>query len=680
MWKPRRATVAFLAAAAFYLFWIEYLPPFKRVRLYSDIEGFHWPLLVSAFEAIRHGRFPLWDASIYCGIPFAGNIQAGLFYPPTWLLFAVNVRSGHLQFKTLEAWIFLHAWLAFFLCYLWVRRRSFSALASVLGSSVFAMGGYMVSQNNHVGVVAGYAWTPLAWLGVEEALESETWRPMWKVAAASALCFLAGYTPSFVVFAIATIVYAAVRSWKIGIATTLAIAASLALAAVQLLPAMEAAGLKSYDPKYGPGGIRDPLFYLQLAIPDWIGFRFGDPYQYLYLGVPALFGLPWIVKRPDRAALWVLGVCALFMINPFNLVSMLFSHSALLEQAFPRFNFFEPVTLAFALIAATGVDAFRGWTMSRWFGYATAALLVVWPLYRLWVWPNAVTGWRSAAVTWVMLALFTAGLAAIRHRQAWVAVFLCAAVFVDYKVSGTSRVFSSMPGDVEPYYPRGRMPGVENATFDRLRANRHYRLALLDGVFSTDLRRYGLATPQGFDPLLSEQFKKFIEARKPFRTNRQFDLGPSDEGLLQSLGVRYLLTRDTLPLNGNFRLVGSREAVIKVYEYTKASPAYALSAQGEVAPTRWEPELREFRVNVVAPAVLLLEEQFYPGWKASIDGGPVAIERASGVFQSIRVPEGTHFVRFEYRPVSVWIGAAISAVSLLALALWLWRTGARIPT
>ena len=198
------------------------------MHVYSDIEGFHWPLLVSAFEAIRHGRFPLWDPSIYCGIPFAGNIQAALFYPPAWILFAVNIFSRHVLFKTLEVWVFLHGWLAFCLCYVWLRGRSLSCLASVLGAMVFAFGGYMVSQNTHVGIVTGYCWTPLAWLGIDQAFRASSWRPMWKVVAASALCFLAGYPPSFAAFAIATFVYAAARSWRYGLATLVAVAASLA--------------------------------------------------------------------------------------------------------------------------------------------------------------------------------------------------------------------------------------------------------------------------------------------------------------------------------------------------------------------------------------------------------------------------------------------------------------------
>jgi hypothetical protein len=665
----RTRTIVSLSALATYLFWIEYLPPFTRVHVYSDIEGFHWPLLVAAFEAIRHARFPLWDPSIYCGIPFAGNIQAALFYPPTWLLFAANIFSRHVLFKTLEVWVFLHGCLGFCLCYVWLRGRNLSCLASVLGAMVFGFGGYMVSQNTHVGVVTAYCWTPLAWRGIDQAFTASSWRPMWKVVAASALCFLAGYPASFGAFAIATVVYAAARGWRYGLAAIAAIAASLALAAVQLLPAAEASALKTFDPKYGPG-IRDPLFYIHFAVPDWVGFRFGDPHLYLYIGVPALFGVMWLVKRPDRCALAVLGACALFMTNPYDAVSGLVSRSTLLVQVLFMLNFVEPATLVFGLVAANGIDAFLqsgkpsrrpAWLRTRAFAFATATLLVLWSIYRLRVWPLPVVGWRSVLETGVMLLLFTAGLLVVRRGQAWMAVLLCAAVCVDYKVCGTSRPFSAMPGDVEPYYPRRMFPGLDPHVYDILREHRQYRVAV-DGIHPTDLRRYGLASPQGFDPLLPSQYKALIEQYKPFRTNRLFDIQPDDTALVRLLGVRYFLT-------------GRRDSAVQVYEYANAAPVWRWEGPGEASAVRWAPELREFAVDAgQSTGRLVLIEQFYPGWRASIDGHPVPVERWSGAFQSVAVPAGSHAVRFEYRPASVMIGAAISGVSLLGFAAWLWAS------
>ena len=663
------------------------------MHVYSDVEGFHWPLLVAAFEAIRHGRFPLWDPSIYCGLPFAGNIQAALFYPPTWLLFAVNIFSRHVLFKTLEAWVFLHGWLAFCLCYIWLRGRSLSCIASVLGSMVFAFGGYMVSQNTHVGIVTGYCWTPLAWLGIDQALRASSWRPMWrpmwKVVAASALCFLAGYPPSFAAFAIATFVYAAARSWRSGLATIVAIAASLALAAVQLLPAAEASALKTFDPKYGPG-IHDPLFYIHFVVPDWVGMRFGDPHLhlYLYLGVPALFGVLWFVKRPDRAALAVLAACALFLTNPYDAISGLVSRSTLLVQFFPMLSFVEPATLVFALVAANGIDAFLksgkpqlrpALLRSNALAFTTAALLVLWSLYRLSRWPDPVAGWRSVLETGVMMMLFAAGLFVVRSGAPWMAVLLCAAVGVDYKVCGTSRPFSAMAGDVDPYYPRKMFLGLDPHAYDVLREHRQYRLAV-DRIQPTDLRRYGLASPQGFDPLLPRQFKALIEQYKAFRSNRLFDIQPSDTVLLRLLGVRYFLTYasdrfDVEPAKDEYRLVGRRDSPVLVYQYANAAPAWRWEGSGDARAVRWEPELRAFGVNPAgATGRLILIEQFYPGWRASIDGHRVRIERWNTAFQSVAVPPESHTVTFEYRPASLILGATISGVSLLGFAAWRWAT------
>src|SRR5215471_11457426 len=89
--KVRRAEpllVVVLALLGTYAFFCEYLPPMQRVHLWSDIEGYHFPLHRFAFQSLKEGHLPLWDPSIYCGIPFAGNIQAAALYPPTWLMYA----------------------------------------------------------------------------------------------------------------------------------------------------------------------------------------------------------------------------------------------------------------------------------------------------------------------------------------------------------------------------------------------------------------------------------------------------------------------------------------------------------------------------------------------------------------------------------------------------------------
>ena len=67
--------------------------------------------------------------------------------------------------------------------------------------------------------------------------------------------------------------------------------------------------------------------------------------------------------------------------------------------------------------------------------------------------------------------------------------------------------------------------------------------------------------------------------------------------------------------------------------------------------------------------LLVLADLFYPGWTAEVDGRPAEILMADGVFRAVALPQGTHRVVFRYQPLSVKIGAALSALALLAVAV-----------
>ncbi|HLD69138.1 MAG TPA: YfhO family protein, partial [Candidatus Omnitrophota bacterium] len=58
------------------------------------------------------------------------------------------------------------------------------------------------------------------------------------------------------------------------------------------------------------------------------------------------------------------------------------------------------------------------------------------------------------------------------------------------------------------------------------------------------------------------------------------------------------------------------------------------------------------RLNVTAPAWLLLSESFHPGWKAYIDGHEAPIHLANYNFMACFIAPGEHRVRFEFKPVS----------------------------
>ena len=73
------------------------------------------------------------------------------------------------------------------------------------------------------------------------------------------------------------------------------------------------------------------------------------------------------------------------------------------------------------------------------------------------------------------------------------------------------------------------------------------------------------------------------------------------------------------------------------------------------------------QVNAPLAGWLVLNDVWYPGWKASVDGERVEIYRADYLFRAVPVPAGTHQVTFVYRPVSFYSGVGLSAAAWLLL-------------
>ena len=196
----RTRYVAVLSFFFTVLFFVEYTPLHRRVHIPYDLEGYQYPLIDYAFQAIHQGRFPQWDPTIYAGLSFAGNTQAALFYPPTWLVFAANWARPKVSYQSVQDLDLAHVWLAFFLCYLWLRnQRDLHPLAAAIGGGIFAFSGFMIEQLQHFGLIAGYAWIPLGWAGIDAIDQHHSWRPVWRTVVASAMCFLAGYSSMWVV-------------------------------------------------------------------------------------------------------------------------------------------------------------------------------------------------------------------------------------------------------------------------------------------------------------------------------------------------------------------------------------------------------------------------------------------------------------------------------------------------
>ena len=73
------------------------------------------------------------------------------------------------------------------------------------------------------------------------------------------------------------------------------------------------------------------------------------------------------------------------------------------------------------------------------------------------------------------------------------------------------------------------------------------------------------------------------------------------------------------------------------------------------------------RTRGASPAVLVLNDSFYPGWEATLDGVDVPLLRANTAFRAVAVPAGEHVVEMRYRPRSFEVGLALAGVAILLL-------------
>jgi hypothetical protein len=706
----RTRSIAILSFLFTVVFFIEYTPLFRRVHIPYDLEGFHYPLADYAYQAIRQGRFPQWDPTTYSGLSFAGNAQAALFYPPTWLMFALNLGRAKLSYQSLQDLALAHVWLAFVLCYIWLRhQKHLHPLASVLGGAVFAFSGYMLLQLQHFGLIAGYAWMPFGFAGIDAADEQHSVRRLWKLVAASALCFLAGYPPTWVVFSICMIAYACGRKSALRCAplAACALAVSLIVAAVQFLPSWEATQFAVPEARYGSdSGIKDPEFFISYLVPNYFDFGLNVPIhtnpgrEYLYLGAPAFAGLGLLIRRKrfDGAGppLAVLLASLLFLINPFGLAGRAIEQSKLLAQVFSAWYFLAGLTAAAALLAALGLD-YGLKRMSRpapaWLAVTAIILSLAWAIRLMAVW---IAGGNTFSIRWLsavdaliatllfglLIFLFPRSSGRVRACTAGAVLLLVAA---DYKAFGTSKRLNAYRGPYTANYVSQPFPGLNARLYQSLRQHPEYRLALdQTALFPQSLRHNGLTTPQGFDPLLPAQYKALIDRIARFRTNREFEIIPENEQALKLLGVRYFVTSENGPLysrlssSPNFRRLQPDDSYHKVFEFADSRPAFAWEEEAgrAVELKAWQPERRAFVVRSGSGGRFRLTEQFFPGWTATVDQKETAIERCQESFQCITIAPGEHAVEFRYHSRWLLPGGAISAISVLLLATFAGRRGA----
>ncbi len=91
--------------------------------------------------------------------------------------------------------------------------------------------------------------------------------------------------------------------------------------------------------------------------------------------------------------------------------------------------------------------------------------------------------------------------------------------------------------------------------------------------------------------------------------------------------------------------------------------------KGEIKKISYTPNKIEIQLYTDGSGFLFISDNYFPGWRAYINGVNSKIYRADYTFRSVVVPKGESKVVFIYDPLTFKIGAVVSFVSVLLLVI-----------
>lgn len=164
-----------------------------------------------------------------------------------------------------------------------------------------------------------------------------------------------------------------------------------------------------------------------------------------------------------------------------------------------------------------------------------------------------------------------------------------------------------------------------------------------------------------------------VGARPRVYISRSVESIADTQGLLGVLGSPEETGFDRIP--GHSYVLASDATTLRQFVGATQTQAGAAEGADAVELLHDGGESIRLRARLGKPGLIVLADQFYPGWEATVDGREQPILQVNLINRGVLADAGEHVVEMHYRPRSVRAGLAIAAVSLLGFLLLCWLYG-----
>jgi len=677
---------------------------------YSDITISHFPNLIFLRYWLNQGIFPFWSNTIFSGYPFAADPLAGLWYPPSWLLWVLPLPIG-------INWLMIaHLWFGGIGTFYLLRAFMISPFSAIMSGIAFELMPKLISHfgAGHMTLLFAVCWTPWLIIAAQKCIDKQ--KPgikdyttgfclgmimladlRWGVIAATLWIFFVLWMNIFhenllpVNFLNSSALAKKIKApalhalWNGLFAITLSAPVTIPLAEFVLLstrkelsahdrlifalPAEKLLGLLFPDLagysewQIYPGGLI-LLFSIFASITRWEknNVKLFSLIALLSIAVSSglinfFTSLP-IVNLVRVPARWMFlcgfSLCVLFGEGIDSLIRR--EHSHLKEKA--QLIIFSITAFADILTVAIWVNNDHVPLEFIWgaSGLSIAAIIIILGGKKV-LSPSLL--YCSIAILMV-IDLGCTDLMQFRYRtsESVLTEGLETAKYLSQLDDGLYRIYS-------PSYSMPQQTAVK------------FSFELADGIDPMQLKTYSnimrVATGT-YTNKYSVTIPPFKEGN-PAQDNR--DAIPNYD-LLGILNVKYILSEFDLHVDGTVlieKLSNTRIYVNKFYR-PRAWVQEENKKLGEgitSVPTWVDRSPNQVSIIAEGPGLLVISELAYPGWNIKIDDDLVPIQTCGGYLRCLSLPEGSHDITMQFFPISVFAGLILGLFGWLLIIFLKWR-------